>query len=42
MYFNTIQRHVKFMLDPFGGKLYVIDEETVEQPPLRYNIYGDK
>ena len=42
MYFNTIQRHVKFMLDPFGGKLYVIDEEPVEQQPLRYNIYGDK
>jgi hypothetical protein len=29
------------MLDPFGGKLYVIDEETVEPPPLKYNIYGD-
>lgn len=41
MYFNITQKHVKFMLDPFGGNLYVIDEETVEPPSLKYNIYGD-
>lgn len=41
VYFSIVKEHVKFMLDPFGGKLYVIDEEPIEQPPLRYNIYGD-
>jgi hypothetical protein len=39
-YFNIVQKHVKFMLDPFGGKLYVIDEEAKE-PPKKFNIYGD-
>jgi len=40
-YFNIVQKHVKFMLDPFGGKLYVIDEDIKEPPPKKFNIYGD-
>lgn len=39
-YFNIIQKHVKFMLDPFGGKLYVIDEK-VTTPKSKSNIYGN-
>ena len=26
---------------PFGGKLYVIDEDIKEPPPKKFNIYGD-
>ena len=41
VYFSIVKEHVKFMLDPFGGKLYVIDEKVTEPSPLKYNIYGD-
>jgi hypothetical protein len=42
VYFSIVKEHVKFMLDPFGGKLYVIDEKAIEPSPLKYNIYGDQ
>jgi hypothetical protein len=42
VYFSIVKEHVKFMLDPFGGKLYVIDEKATEPSPLKYNIYGDQ
>jgi len=42
VYFSIVKEHVKFMLDPFGGKLYVIDEKVTEPSPLKYNIYGDQ
>jgi len=41
-YFQIDQKPVDFKLAPREGKLYVIEMEKVkEEPPKKFNIYGD-
>lgn len=41
-YFQIDQKPVDFKLAPLEGKLYVIEMEKVkEEPPKKFNIYGD-
>ncbi len=41
-YFQIDQKSVDFKLAPLEGKLYVIEMEKVkEEPPKKFNIYGD-
>ena len=43
-YFTKIQKPCEFRLAPLKGELYMITtkEETIKQdPPKKYNIYGD-
>lgn len=41
-YFQIDQKPVDFKLTPREGKLYVIEMEKVkEEPPKKFNIYGD-
>ena len=41
-YFQIDQKPVDFKLAPHEGKLYVIEMEKVkEEPPKKFNIYGD-
>lgn len=41
-YFQIDQKPVDFKLAPREGRLYIIEMEKVkEEPPKKFNIYGD-